>query len=69
MKNALIVTACVATLSAFMAFGAAAQTGCHAAQESSTAEGMEARGVSNNGMAKGSMANDGMSRDNMAGTP
>ena len=58
MKKTILVTACVAALSAFTAFGASAQTTGPAAQD-----GMKTTDMSNTGMKK-----DGMSKDGMAGT-
>ena len=52
MKNTILVTACVAALSAFTAVGASAQTTGPAAQD-----GMKTNDMSSNGMKK-----DGMSK-------
>jgi pentapeptide MXKDX repeat protein len=76
MKNTILVAACVATITAFTAFGAAAQTTGPAAQDNMKTndaggagmkkDGMETKGMSNDGMAKDSMSKDSMSKEGMA---
>jgi pentapeptide MXKDX repeat protein len=58
MKNTLLVTACVAALSAFTAFGASAQATGPAAQD-----GMKTNDMSNTGMKKDGMDTKGMAKD------
>lgn len=76
MKKAILVTACVAALSAFATFGASAQTTGPAAQDTMKTndmskdgmkkDGMGTQGMSKDGMSKDGMAKDGMSKDGMA---
>ena len=54
MKNTLLVTACVAAISAFTAFGASAQTTGPAAQD-----GMKTNDMSKDGMKKDGMETNG----------
>jgi pentapeptide MXKDX repeat protein len=70
MKKAILVTACVAALSAFTAVGASAQTTGPAAQDSTktndmSKDGMKKDGMETKGMAKDGMAKDGMGKDGM----
>lgn len=70
MKKAILVTACVAAISAFTAIGASAQTTSPTAQDNLSKEkmgkddtkknGMETTGMNKDGMAKDSMGKDGM---------
>ena len=57
MKKAILVTACVAALSALTAFAASAQTTGPAPQDS-----MKTNDMSKDGMAEDSMGKDGMSK-------
>jgi pentapeptide MXKDX repeat protein len=71
MKKAILVTACVAALSAFTAVGASAQTTGPAAQDGLKTNDMSKDGMKNNGtetrgMSKDGMAKDGMTKDGMA---
>jgi pentapeptide MXKDX repeat protein len=76
MKKTILVATCIATITAFTAFGAAAQTTGPAAQDNmktndaSSAgmkkDGMETKGMANDSMAKDSMNKDSMSKDGMA---
>ena len=81
MKKAILVTACVAALSAVTAIGASAQTTGPAAQDSMKTkdmskdgvskdgmkkDGMETKGMAKDGMAKDSMSKDGMAKDSMS---
>jgi pentapeptide MXKDX repeat protein len=61
MKKTILVTACVAALSAFTAVGASAQTTGPAAQDT-----MKTNDMSKDGMKKDSMETKGMSKDGMA---
>jgi len=70
MKKAILVTACVAAISAFTAIGASSQTTSPTAQDNLSKEkmgkddtkknGMETTGMNKDGMAKDSMGKDGM---------
>jgi pentapeptide MXKDX repeat protein len=71
MKKAILVTACVAALSAFTAIGASAQTTGPAAQDTMktndmSKDGMKKDSMETKGMSKDGMAKDGMSKDGMA---
>ena len=70
MKKAILVTACVAALSAFTTFGASAQTTGPAAQDSMktndmSKDGMKKDSTETKGMSNGT-AKDGMNKDGMA---
>lgn len=67
MKNTILVATCVATITAFAAFGAAAQTTGPAAQDGmktndSSGAGMKKDGMETKGMSKDGMKKDGMSK-------
>jgi pentapeptide MXKDX repeat protein len=72
MKKAILVTACVAALSAFTTFGASAQSTGPAAQDTMKTNDMSKDGMKKDGsmetkgMSKDGMAKDGMSKDGMA---
>ena len=76
MKNSILIATCVAAITAFTAFGAAAQTTGPAAQDNMKTnnasgagmkkDGMETKGMANDGMSKDSMSKDGMAKDGMA---
>lgn len=64
MTKAILVTACVAALSALTAFSASAQTTGPAPQDS-----MKTNDMSKDGMKKDGMGTTGMSKDGMARIP
>jgi pentapeptide MXKDX repeat protein len=71
MKNTILVATCVATITAFTVFGAAAQTTGPAAQDNmktndASGAGMKKDGMETKGMAKDSMSKESMSKDGMA---
>jgi pentapeptide MXKDX repeat protein len=67
MKKAILVTACVAALSAFTAVGASAQTTGPAAQDSTKTNDMSKDGMKKDGMETKGMAKDGMAKDGKDG--